>query len=59
MKDKEKEVYQQKVKQGPYMQPFSNYRDLLDNLYSDQELSVELSDETEHVELEKKYQRKP
>ncbi len=51
MKDHEKETSQQIMKHGQYMNPFKTNADMLDNLYHDQELSVELSDETASPEL--------
>jgi hypothetical protein len=50
-KEKENEVSRQAANHGQYIKPFINNQDLLDNIYHDNEISVELSDETEVARL--------
>lgn len=52
---KEKKNTRQRVHTSPYTNPFYANEDLMDNLFQDEELSVELSDETETVELIDEY----
>lgn len=56
--DKEKKITQQNVETSPYINPFYTNEDMMDNLYRDEELSVEISDETEVIELIDRYREK-
>lgn len=56
--NKKKDKTRQQVDHSPYINPFYTNEDMMDNLYRDEELSVELSDETETVELINKYRDK-
>lgn len=55
--DNDNKKNQQKVEHSPYINPFYSNEDMMDNLFRDEELSVEISDETKAVELINKYRK--
>ncbi len=52
---KEKGQVQQTISFSPYINIFKDNKDMMDNIYHDEELSVELSDDTSAILLLEQY----